>query len=215
MSDLHSAVQDDDLEGASAQLGRWNMFRASKLGKLDAGGFAPVHLARSAKMVKLLIERGADIQQRSGDETHQRTALHFAAERGDFDTLHALLANEADVNARDANGNTPLHLAVANAVQPLVVQALVDLGAEVDALNHADLSPILLAILAYPGEDPSEANQPVCDNLLAAIGILRRQNADCSVTYEGLTPSDLAKQRHCPWIKKVGTGEQYKVTWQE
>ena len=47
-------------------------------------------------------------------EPQNLTPLHLAAEEGYVEIVNLLLTNEADMNAVDENGNTPLHLAVLN-----------------------------------------------------------------------------------------------------
>jgi len=42
-------------------------------------------------------------------DVHQRTQLHIAVRRADPRAIEQLLANGADVAARDEFGNTPLH----------------------------------------------------------------------------------------------------------
>lgn len=63
-------------------------------------------------MVNALLDAGAyvDVNQprRSGD---QEFPLHVAAKAGHLDMCSALIGAGADVNCRDRNGWTPLHLA--------------------------------------------------------------------------------------------------------
>ena len=62
----------------------------------------------NCEMVERLIEEGVSV---SSADSKKRTALHFAASKGDVATVRVLLNHGANSNAKDVNGNTPLHLA--------------------------------------------------------------------------------------------------------
>ncbi len=74
-----------------------------------AGASALHHavLKRNGKIVRLLLENGADIEIEAKDE-FESTPLMWAAYWGLFDMAELLLEEGADVNAPDATGNTPL-----------------------------------------------------------------------------------------------------------
>src|SRR5262249_59273446 len=79
--------------------------------------------------VKVLVERGADVDAADRDG---ETALHFVARHHYPEVLAALLAAGASANLVDARyGNTPLHLAVSNAMPGLteMVELLLRAGA--------------------------------------------------------------------------------------
>jgi ankyrin repeat protein len=73
--------------------------------------------------VKLLLERGADIEARN---QHGDTALILAASKGGYEdatTVRLLLDRGADVGAKNNNGQTALALALKNR-RPDVVSLL-------------------------------------------------------------------------------------------
>ncbi len=92
------------------------------------------YLHESAKLGNLaqvqgLLESGADINARDG---FQRTALHWAVNRGFANVAGHLIEHGANVNARDRDAFTPLHLAT-QLVQTDVAELLIQNGAELDA----------------------------------------------------------------------------------
>ena len=61
------------------------------------------------KSVGLLIEKGADLNCRNGDE---ETPLHIMAKKKRLSCIVALISNGADINVINKDGRTSLHLAV-------------------------------------------------------------------------------------------------------
>lgn len=90
--------------------------------------------------------------QRNGE-----TALHRAARSGDGRAVEDLLLGGAEVDPRDPQGNTPLHLARGRAV----VRALLKRGADPEARNELGMTPLHCAqelevarLLVGAGADP-------------------------------------------------------------
>ncbi len=75
-----------------------------------------------------------------------QTALHDSASVGDVPICRLLLAQHADVDARDADGNTPLHLA-ASAGHAAMVRELLSLGAACNLYNNERQAPLHVAIV--------------------------------------------------------------------
>src|SRR3989442_2446634 len=73
--------------------------------------------------------------QRAGQELLQAT------EAGDVLHMEALLAQGAEVNARNAHGWTPLHVAAAGG-DPAVVALLLKHGADVHTQSHIGTTPL-------------------------------------------------------------------------
>jgi ankyrin repeat protein len=82
-------------------------------------------------------EYGADDYGR--DEA--KVSLHAAAEEGNVNTLKSLLEREVDINARDADNDTPLHIAAFKGNVD-VVRLLIERGAEVDSRDKMGNTPL-------------------------------------------------------------------------
>ena len=97
------------------------------------------HVSKSvAKVVKLLIEKGANVTAR---DEHQNTPLHWACTVNNFDAVKTIIQNGAEVNAKDEQLWTPLHEAVASGNFE-IVKYLVSAGADVIAKDVGGRLPI-------------------------------------------------------------------------
>jgi len=72
-----------------------------------------------------LLDAGADPNAR---DEKGKTALHFAAEKGDIENVQHLLQNKSDPDIEDDEGNMPLHIAASRG-NVSVFKALIDGGA--------------------------------------------------------------------------------------
>lgn len=88
----------------------------------DTDGNYPITyaaIAGNTSIIKLLIEKGANINCNSHDS---KTPLHCACEGGHIGIIEMLLQNNAHVNAKTNDGRTPLDCAKNDAVKELLMQ---------------------------------------------------------------------------------------------
>ncbi len=130
---LHDAIRQGDIEKVKALI----ELKVNVNG-LDERGSTPLQHAPNAEITRALIKAGADVNQEGRDIL---TPLHFAAQRGDVDSVRALIKAGANVKA-DANGSgwTPLH----EAKNAQVAEELIKAGADVN-LNDRNGSPLYRA----------------------------------------------------------------------
>jgi len=104
---------------------------------------------RSPDVVRLLLERGADVNTR---DARRRTPLMRAAAlpgaddqlSGSAETIRALLSANADIRAVDQEGRTALAHA-AQAGNYKTARLLLENGADMDAADRAGVTPLMLA----------------------------------------------------------------------
>jgi len=96
--------------------------------------------------VRLFLDFGININAKQS-RVSKRTALHLAVLMKSKAIFDLLLANGADVNAKDRNGNMPLSDAVFcyRGDDGYFIESLIANGADVDIMNNYDVSPKLLA----------------------------------------------------------------------
>lgn len=158
---LHAAARDDARDAAALALARG----VPPAGR-DLAGIAPLRACVSSRgpalRVARLLLRVPAVCAAVGDYACDGMAAMHAAAFFGFAQMVRLLVEEggADVNAVDASGATPLHVAAA---LPLrrgeVLRALVDCGADCWRQNRAGLTPIDLALVSAQREN-SEALLP-------------------------------------------------------
>ncbi len=106
-------------------------------------GFTPLHLAalftNDEEVVRLLLERGADVNARANNAMAV-TPLNAAAARQHGAVVRALLDGGAAVDAAQRDGYTALHSAAANGDSTLV-EMLLGAGADVEARSDAGDTP--------------------------------------------------------------------------
>ena len=93
------------------------------------------------KIVQLLIDLGAPVDELAEGET---PFLHCWKNRR-LRSARVLIHNGANVNFQDATGKTALHYGVKKGFEPSTLRALVRSGASPDIVDHAGVSPKLLA----------------------------------------------------------------------
>ena len=126
-------------------------------------------------MVKLLLDKGADINAKSLG----MTPLHRAAAMGQRDVCELLLKRGMNVDAKDHKGDTPLEYA-SGTVKRNVAELLITKGANVNARGKHGMTPLHEA--AYKAH-------------LDVIALLIAMGAEVNAVDEmGRTPLDLANK---------------------
>ena len=129
-----SDINSKDYRGHSI-LGAMFKCRSSEM--LDYGNW---------DIVKYYLEHGGDKFAVDGETG--RTTLHFAASHQFLSTVDELLDQQLALEARDKNGESPLHRAVASGTDE-IIKHLVDRGADVHAVNKRGQTPLLVSLARH------------------------------------------------------------------
>ena len=96
--------------------------------------------AKNHDAVTALLDKGADVRQRSADGT---TALHWAAHYDDRDLVKRLLKAGANPNVVNDYGSSPMQEAAVTA-DPAVIEMLLKAGADVDSPNSEGQTALMV-----------------------------------------------------------------------
>ncbi|CAH0549306.1 unnamed protein product [Brassicogethes aeneus] len=124
---LHDAAATGNVEIAKVLLSK-----DADIDAQDINGYSPLMFAvikNHTETAKFLINHGADVNLRSSK--YNRTALHDAAATGNVEIAKVLLSKDADIDAQDINGYSPLMFAV-NKNHTETAKFLINHGADVN-----------------------------------------------------------------------------------
>lgn len=149
--DLINSAESGDVADAEAALND-----KAQVSSSDGFGWTPLHfsgIANSAKLAKLLIGRGADVNaltvsasRKKGVFTGEKsTPLHVAAAFGATEVAKVLIDAQANLNVKDQRGWTPL-MKAARFGHTDTVKVLLDAGAQFE--EPGSLAPLHFAAVA-------------------------------------------------------------------
>ena len=145
------------LSGAYSENPMFNYFgpavRSANFNIRRNEGLAPIHYAvmysntgahSHTGLISYLLDKKIDINIKT---TSGATALHEAVRKGDYQIVNMLVKAGADVNARDANNNTPLHTGIPVETHKEIASLLMTSGADPNLRDDHGDTPLHIVII--------------------------------------------------------------------
>lgn len=161
-SPFFRAAQAADVEALKLMIAKgaqveWTPTEVKKEPKGEGAAAGPgrgnPNLGRTPMMVAINGGRGASFAAGPGFDRLSAPPFREPSNREPHDAIKVLLAAGANPNAKAPDGSTLLHQAVA-ARQVPIINALIEAGAKLDAVNKDNLTPLLLAEKPEPPPPP-------------------------------------------------------------
>ncbi|XP_015777362.1 PREDICTED: uncharacterized protein LOC107355329 isoform X6 [Acropora digitifera] len=165
---LHSCAKQNDLEMA-IELVLNDGIDINVAVKRNISPLVWASPAASGLSIKTLIDLGADVNAQTFQESTfsfcSGTALRFAIHGNNAAVVKVLLANNADANIFDQQGNTVLHLSIFKRFFN-ISQLLIESGSEINVGNNKGETPLYCAVL---------------DENVVGVKLLLKNNADTNI----------------------------------
>ena len=129
------------------------MWDAAVVKARDSKGFTPLHCAceKGALIVVKAFKSQLQVEDVRETQTYgtENTPLHIACMNGNssLDIVRYLIEQNANVNARNINGETPLHISASNGFTKLT-QELLKRKVNVDVEDTSGRTPLICAALS-------------------------------------------------------------------
>ena len=115
------------------------------LGSTDANGWTPVMLAERLELKTSFANLEKRMPERlDSSQVDSATDVLRAIRAGNLDVLHQLIGQGVALNIHDANGDSPLHIAIMEKHATLI-GPLIAAGAEVNSANARGLTALMVA----------------------------------------------------------------------
>ena len=141
-SPLHCAVNSNSIEIVKLLL----KYESLNINILDSRGETALHYAARNdfdEIAEILIKNGADVNIKS--VTTNQNFFTIAVYFNSVKTVKVAIANNLNVNEKDGEKVTPLHVAVANDLID-IVELLLNAGADVNIKNSDNETPLFIAV---------------------------------------------------------------------
>ncbi|XP_050561190.1 SH3 and multiple ankyrin repeat domains protein 2 isoform X5 [Spodoptera frugiperda] len=216
---MHRAIEKNSLEAVKTllELGASPNYK-------DGKGLTPLYLSVTNKTDPLLCETLLHDHATIGATDLQGwQEVHQACRNGLVQHLDHLLFYGADMNSRNASGNTPLHVCAVNA-QDSCARQLLFRGCDKEALNFANQTPYQVAVIAgnldlaeviknYKAEEVDKSAGDTSDIISDSSGV-GTSNSDTTCSLHGgatvvcLQPYDAGTPGHV----RLNQGDIVEVT---